>query len=101
MAQENHSVKERVNIGLRTPRRFTVFIHNDDFTPMNFVVRLLMQVFFKSEQDATSLMLNVHHSDKAPVGSYVHDVALSKVRKAHNMAREKGYPLKLSVKEEE
>ena len=46
-------------------------------------------------------MLQVHHSDKAVVGIYSYDIAVSKVRKATNMAREKGYPLRLTFEPEE
>jgi len=58
---------------------------------------ILTQIFFKSEAEAETLMLQVHHSDKAVVGIYSYDVATSKVRKATNMAREAGYPLRLTV----
>ena len=62
---------------------------------------ILKQVFFKSEEEAQALMLKVHHSDKAVVGIYSYDIAVSKVRKATNMAREQGYPLRLTVEPEE
>ena len=62
---------------------------------------ILKQVFFKSEEEAQALMLKVHHSDKAVVGIYSYDIAVSKVRKATNMAREQGYPLRLTVEKEE
>lgn len=72
-------------------------IYNDDFTTMEFVVKILTLVFYKSEAEAETLMLQVHHSDKAVVGIYSYDVATSKVRKATNMAREAGFPLRLTV----
>ena len=75
-------------------------IYNDDFTTMEFVVMILTQVFFKSEAEAETLMLQVHHSDKAVVGIYSYDVATSKVRKATAMAREAGFPLRLTVEPE-
>ena len=46
-------------------------------------------------------MLQVHHSDKAVVGIYSYDIAVSKARKATNMAREQGFPLRLTVEPEE
>ena len=61
---------------------------------------ILKQIFFKSEAEAEALMLQVHHSDKAVVGIYSYDVATSKVRKATNMAREAGFPLRLTVEPE-
>ena len=63
---------------------------------MDFVVRLLMTVFYKNQEEAERLMLKVHHSDKAVVGIYSYDMAVSKVRRAVAMAREEGYPLRLT-----
>ena len=101
MPKEQSQIRERQRIDLREPRRYKVTIYNDDFTPMDFVVKVLEQVFFKSEADAEALMLKVHHSDSAVVGIYSYDVATSKSNKATNMAREAGHPLRLSVEPEE
>ena len=100
MAKEQSATRERQRIDLREPRRYKVTIYNDDFTTMEFVVMILTQVFFKNEAEAETLMLQIHHSDKAVVGIYSYDVATSKVRKATNMAREAGYPLRLTVEPE-
>ena len=100
MAKEQSSIRERQRIDLREPRRYKVTIYNDDFTTMEFVVKILVEVFFKSETEAETLMLQVHHSDKAVVGIYSYDVATSKVHKATSMAREAGYPLRLTVEPE-
>jgi ATP-dependent Clp protease adaptor protein ClpS len=97
MAKEQSAIKERQRTDLREPRRYKVTIYNDDFTTMDFVVKILTQVFYKSEAEAETLMLKVHHSDKAVVGIYSYDIAVSKTRKATLMAREKGYPLRLAV----
>ncbi len=97
MAKEQSATKERQRTDLREPRRYKVTIYNDDFTTMEFVVKILTQVFFKSEAEAEALMLKVHHSDKAVVGVYSYDVATSKVRKATTMARKEGFPLRLTV----
>ena len=93
--------KERTVSKTKEPKRYNVIMLNDDFTTMEFVVKILTQVFFKSETEAEALMLQVHHSDKAVVGIYSYDVATSKVRKATNMAREEGFPLRLTVEPEE
>lgn len=101
MAKEQSQLRERERTHLTEPRRYKVVIHNDDFTTMDFVVMILMQVFFKSEEEANALMLRVHHSDKAVVGIYTYDIATSKARKATDMAREQGFPLRLTVEPEE
>ena len=101
MAKEQSSVRERQRVDLDEPRRYKVTIYNDDFTTMEFVVKILRVVFFKSPADAEALMLQVHHSDKAVVGIYSYDIAVSKVNKATQMAREEGFPLRLTYEPEE
>ena len=101
MAKEQSQVKERQKTNIREPRRYKVIIHNDDFTTMDFVVKVLMEVFFLSEENAQALMLQVHHSNKAVAGVYTYDIAVSKAQKAVNMARENGFPLRLTVEPEE
>ena len=101
MAKEQSGLKERQKTDLKEPRRYKVIIYNDDFTTMEFVVMVLKQVFFKSEEEAQGLMLKVHHSDKAVVGIYSYDIAVSKAHKATQMAREEGFPLRLTVEPED
>ena len=92
--------KEKQHTDIREPHRYKVYIHNDDFTTVEFVLKVLKEVFFLNEETSYQLMLKVHHSDMAPVGVYTYDVAMSKVRKATEMARENGYPLRLSIEQE-
>jgi ATP-dependent Clp protease adaptor protein ClpS len=96
MPKELSSTRERQRTELREPQRWKVTIYNDDFTTMEFVVMILTTVFHKSEADAQALMLTVHHSDKAVVGIYTYDIAASKAQKATRMAREAGFPLRLT-----
>lgn len=101
MEQQQSSYKERERIDLREPRRFKVTIFNDDFTTMEFVVKILTTVFFKSMIEAETLMMQVHKTESAVVGVYTYDIAQSKVQKATRMAREKDFPLRLTVSPEE
>lgn len=100
MPQEESSIRERQRTDLREPRRYKVYIHNDDFTTMDFVVEVLRNVFFKSEAEAEALMLTVHRSGRGLVGIYTYDMAVSKVRKATLMARNAGFPLRLTFEQE-
>ena len=93
--------KEKTYSRIKEPRQYNVIMLNDDFTTMEFVVKILKVVFFKSETEAQTLMLQVHHSDKAVVGIYSYDIAVSKVNKATQMARNEGYPLRLTYEPEE
>lgn len=101
MPKEQSRIKERQNTNLREPRRYQVIIHNDDFTTMEFVVMVLKEVFFMSEENAQALMLQVHHASKAVVGLYTYDIAVSKAQKATKMARENDFPLRLTVEPED
>ena len=101
MPQEQTNIKQRQRIDLQEPRRYKVIIHNDDFTTMEFVVRILEQVFYLKADMAQALMLQVHHSNKAVVGIFSYDIAMSKVQKVTTMARKEGFPLRLTVEPEE
>lgn len=101
MEQQQSSYKDKERTGLREPRRFKVIIYNDDFTTMDFVVKVLTTVFFKSPAEAETLMMQVHKSQSAVVGIYSYDIAQSKVQKATRLAREAGFPLRLSMAPEE
>lgn len=97
MEQQQSFYKERERTDLHEPRRFKVTIYNDDFTTMEFVVKVLTTVFFKSTIEAEALMMKVHKSQSAVVGIYSYDIAQSKVQKATRMARNEGFPLRLTV----
>lgn len=101
MEQQQSSYKDKERTGLREPRRFKVIIYNDDFTTMDFVVKVLTTVFFKSPAEAETLMMQVHKNQSAVVGIYPYDIAQSKVQKATRLAREAGFPLRLSMAPEE
>ena len=101
MPQEQSNIKERQKTIYKEPRRYKVIIRNDDFTTMDFVVKVLRDIFFMNEQDAETLMMQVHNTGQAVVGIYSYDIAQTKSQKAIKMARENGFPLRLSVKPED
>lgn len=78
---------------LQPPAMWTVILHDDDFTPMAFVVQVLQQIFAKSEREATALMLRVHTQARASVGRYTKEVALTKVLLTRDAAARQGHPL--------
>ncbi|WP_251492635.1 ATP-dependent Clp protease adaptor ClpS [Otoolea muris] len=84
---------------IREPKRYQVIMHNDDYTPMDFVVKILMEVFHKGKEEAVALMMNVHKGGQAAVGSYPYDIAVSKIRIVTERAKEEGYPFRLTLKE--
>lgn len=89
--------RERTGIGIREPKHYQVIMHNDDFTPMDFVVEILQSIFHKDEIEAVHLMMKVHESGSAAVGSYPRDIAATKVQNATARAREEGYPFRMTI----
>src|SRR2546430_17654485 len=74
------------------PRLWRVLLHNDDFTTMEFVVKVLMELFNKSAAEATDLMLQVHRRGACVAGVYTHEVAETKVAAGEQMGRGGGFP---------
>ncbi len=101
MPQQQSSIRERERTNFQKPRHYRVILYNDDFTTMEFVVRILVNVFQKNEVEAESLMMQVHKSGKAVAGIYTLDIAASKVNKATKLAREEGFPLRMTYEPEE
>jgi ATP-dependent Clp protease adaptor protein ClpS len=82
---------------LKQPPLYKVLFHNDDYTPMEFVVLLLMQVFGRSEVDATQIMLHVHNSGIGVAGLYPFSVAETKVSEVMAAAEKAQYPLLVTM----
>ncbi len=80
--------------GIKIPSMYKVFLLNDDYTTMDFVVYILEKVFHKSPADATSIMLSVHNNGKGLCGVYTRDIAETKVTTVHRLAKKNGFPLK-------
>lgn len=91
--------REKTRIHIREPKHYRVIMHNDDFTSMDFVVEILIHIFHKDETEATRLMLMVHESGRAAVGSYPYDLAVTKVQAAQARAKEAGFPFRMTVEE--
>ena len=91
-------VKERIRAKvskpkLQPPPMYRVLLFNDDFTPMEFVVHVLMTMFNMDEDKATYLMLMVHTQGQAVIGIYTRDIAESLSSEVNEYARSKNYPL--------
>ena len=84
-------------IELEEPPMYRVLLLNDDYTTMDFVVEVLRQVFHKSEEEATRIMLNVHNQGVGVCGFYPMEIAETKVDMVDSLARERGFPLKCTM----
>jgi ATP-dependent Clp protease adaptor protein ClpS len=81
----------------KKPNMYKVILLNDDFTPMDFVVGVLMNFFNKTQEMATMIMLQVHKEGKGICGVYTSDVAETKVAQVNDYARSNQYPLLCSM----
>ena len=79
---------------------YRVIIHNDDVTPMDFVVNVLTNIFFVLESDAVIIMLKAHYSGMAYVQTLPKNEAEKRINKAHFAAGLEGYPLHFSMEPE-
>ncbi len=85
---------------LDEPSLYRVLLHNDDFTPRAFVVAVLVTIFQKPEAEAVALMWQAHHHGIALCGIYPLEFAETRVARAHEAARESGFPLRFTLEED-
>ena len=85
---------------IKHPKKYKVYILNDDYTSMDFVVDILMGIFHKSYEQAENIMLEVHKKDRGLCGVFTHEIAETKVMQVIKKAKDSGFPLKATMEEE-
>ncbi|MBW2734741.1 MAG: ATP-dependent Clp protease adapter ClpS [Deltaproteobacteria bacterium] len=85
----------------KRPRMYQVVLHNDDYTTMEFVVYILMEIFNKTNTEATQVMLHVHTKGKGICGLYTREIAETKVQQVMEAAQEFGHPLRCTMDPED
>lgn len=83
-----------------SPPMYKVFLLNDNYTTMDFVVHILEKVFHKPVVEATQTMLHVHNHGRGLAGVFTHEIAETKIDTVHRLSREKGFPLKCTLEKE-
>ncbi len=96
-ARPDQELLEKTRHKVDEPPMFRVFLLNDDYTTMEFVIEVLQKVFHKATMDATQIMLHVHRNGRGLAGVYVRDIAETKVETVKVMARERGFPLQCAM----
>jgi ATP-dependent Clp protease adaptor protein ClpS len=86
-------IEEKTKLTLKEPPKFKVIVFNDDYTPVEFVIALLIHIFNKDQVSATTLTLQIHNDGSCIVGIYSNEIAEQKVSDATKMSREHGHPL--------
>jgi ATP-dependent Clp protease adaptor protein ClpS len=92
--------KNKVTDRFKEPSRYKVIVCNDDVTPVEFVISMLISVFRHDEKAATELTLSIHNKGSAVAGIFSHEVAEQKALDGTNMARVNGFPLIIKVEPE-
>jgi ATP-dependent Clp protease adaptor protein ClpS len=93
--------REKEKQKVKPPSKYKVVFHNDDYTPMDFVVIALVAIFNKSPIDAYRIMMNVHQKGRGVAGGpYSKEIAETKTNKANEFARQNGHPLKATFEKE-
>lgn len=95
--QEEEDGQSLVEDRIKEPERYAVFLHNDDYTSMDFVVNILRSVFRKSQEEATRIMLAVHEKGIGRCGVYTQEIAEAKVFHVTQKARAAGFPLRCTM----
>ncbi|HXH54426.1 MAG TPA: ATP-dependent Clp protease adapter ClpS [Gammaproteobacteria bacterium] len=85
--------ERQVDTRLNLPHLYTVYLLNDDYTPMDFVVEVLMRYFLMDPEVANHVMLQIHQKGSANCGLYTREIAETKVVQVNEYARRSQHPL--------
>jgi len=96
----NPDTIEKEEVEIKEPKKWAVVLHNDDVTPMDFVIELLHYVFGKSQEEATEITMLVHFQGKGIAGVYPYEIAEQKFSEAQVLIRLSGMALKITLEEE-
>ncbi len=91
---------ERIETKLVPPSMYNVLLHNDDYTPMDFVIEVLQHFFHLDNEEATEVMLNVHYKEIGICGTFSAEIAETKVMQVMNYAKTNEHPLRCSMEKE-
>lgn len=84
---------------LKEVKMWRVVLLNDDYTPIDFVIAVLVQLFHKSEDDAANIAQNIHERGRGVAGVYIKEISLQKASDTCQAAKAHGHPLKAVAEE--
>jgi ATP-dependent Clp protease adaptor protein ClpS len=93
-------IDEKINKNLEPPKKFHVIFLNDNKTPIDWVIDLLIEIFKHNEETAQELTLKIHNEGSAIVGTYYYEVAEQKLFETIKLSRDQGFPLAVKLEEE-
>lgn len=100
MTTTDIQLDEKIKLTVSEPKRWKVIVLNDDSTPMEFVIGVLIEIFKHTHDTAREIMLQVHEEGSGVAGLYSFEIAEAKAVEATNLARTNGHPLQLKLEEE-
>ena len=92
--------KETTKQKIKEPSRYKVLVLNDNYTSMEFVIALLVDVFNHSEPVAVEMTMRIHNEGSVVAGVYTYEIAEQKGIESTNLAREHGHPLVIKLEAE-
>ena len=93
-------IDEKIKVKVAEPKRWKVIFLNDDSTPMDFVVGILIEIFKHTDTTARDIMITVHETGSGIAGVYSFEIAEAKAVEATQAARTNGFPLQIKLEEE-
>ena len=93
-------IDEKVKQKVEEPKRWKVILLNDDYTPMEFVIQVLQEIFKHSQDTATNITMQIHNEGSGIAGVYNFEIAEVKAVEATTLARSNGFPLQVKMEEE-
>ena len=85
---------------LKEPDMYRVLLHNDDYTTMDFVVKILEEVFHKTQEESVAIMMSVHQKGMGVCGVYPKEIAEFRVTQVATRAQHAGFPLRCTMEKE-
>jgi len=93
-------IDEKVKQIINEPKKWHVIFLNDDHTPMEFVISVLIELYHHNQETAKNITLQIHESGSGIAGTYSFDIAEIKTIETTNLARANGFPLQTKLEEE-
>lgn len=96
----NYEEELELALEIEEPKMFKVYLHNDDYTSMVFVVEVLTSIFHKTNAEAEKIMLHIHETGKAMCGLYSFEIAQTKAQQVKQRAKQNEFPLLATIEED-
>ena len=100
MAETLTKVRETVDTVILEPSKYKVIVYNDNSTPVDFVIVMLMSIFHHSQEVSEEITLKVHNEGFGVAGIYTYEIAEQKVVESTALARKNGFPLVIKAEAE-